>query len=77
MSKTRKLPSRLMPTKLPLYPSIITWMALDYYHSPDWAYGALGVLFALIWGSAIYSMATEEEIATLSEITEELAKKKQ
>ena len=54
-----------MPSRLPIYQSLVCWLSLEHWTAPQWLYGAMGVLFLILWGAAIYGLATEEEIDLL------------
>lgn len=57
------------PTRLPVYNTIITAMALDYWNAPQWLWGALGILFLIIWIVSFYLIFKEEQVDIFNELS--------
>lgn len=63
MKKPKKvLKANNLPSRLPIWTTLVTWLALDYWKAPQWLYGAAGFLFFILWLNAIDGIATEEKI---------------
>jgi len=65
MKVKKVIKSTSLPTKLPIWSTITTALALDYWNAPQWLWGAMGLLFLIGWISCIICFATEEEIDLL------------
>lgn len=59
--------SRNMPARLPLFQTLTTALALDHWHAPGWLWGALGVVFLVIWIASISDVLNTEELEDVSE----------
>jgi hypothetical protein len=35
--------------KFPVFQTITAWIALDYWNAPGWVWGAVGLLFLMVW----------------------------
>lgn len=51
-----------LPSKLPVFPTLTTILALDYWNAPQWLWGALGFLFIIAWVAAIIRIITDVEV---------------
>ncbi len=51
-----------LPTRLPVWPSIIIWLLMDRVHPPEWLVGVGYTIMVLIWIMAIVSMVTETKV---------------
>ena len=51
-----------LPHRLPIWPTLVTLLMLDRYNAPQWLYGAMGLLFLIVWALVFYGMATQEKI---------------
>lgn len=50
MTKKRfVLPADHLPTRMPLWSSVVLYMALDLYHAPGWLWGMTCTVMALLW----------------------------
>ncbi len=65
MKKRNVLSRSNLPTQFPLLSSIVLWLVMDRLNSPQWLYGALGAIMALIWIGSIYTFFTEKETVLL------------
>lgn len=54
--------SRNMPARLPIFPTITTVLALDYWHAPGWLCGALGLVFLVGWILCIVDILRTEDL---------------
>ena len=57
--RTKVLATRFLPARLPIYPTITGWLALDHWHAPSWMYGAAVCLAVIVWAIMIYAMAVQ------------------
>ncbi len=48
-----------LPARLPVGSTIAVGLLLDRLHAHEWVWGAVGLLFAIMWIGSIYQMATE------------------
>ena len=60
MVKRKVISTKNMPTILPLWPSLLTVLAMDYWNAPRWLWGAIGTFFVISWVAAIYDVWTAE-----------------
>jgi hypothetical protein len=58
--KMRVIKRGELPTGLPIWPTITTWLALDHWNTPEWLYGAFIVIGAIFWGLSIWVRSIEE-----------------
>lgn len=66
--KTQKvLSNKMLPVNLPIYQTLTTGIALDYWNAPEWLWGALILFFIIIWVLVINRIFTEEKIDFLNE----------
>jgi hypothetical protein len=65
MKAKKVLKSNNLPSRLPIFPTLSTGIALDYWNAPQWLWGALGFLFLIAWIAAIYQIATQESVDLL------------
>lgn len=57
--------SRLqLPTRLPIWSSLVAWLTLDRLQAPGWVCGVVATLFAILWAVLIYSWWTEVPVAS-------------
>lgn len=70
MSKEKKyvISRENLPTKLPLFATLVTALACDYWDAPGWLWGALGVLFLALWIYAIIRLMNDDDMDVIDEI---------
>lgn len=51
-----------LPVNLPLFQTLVTALALDYWNAPQWICGSIGVILCLAWGNAIINICKNTEI---------------
>lgn len=61
MKKRKVISLNNLPVKLPLFQTLVTALALDYWNAPQWLWGALGLLFLVVWIYAIVARVNQEE----------------
>ena len=49
-------------TKLPLWSTLIVWLVLDKTQPPQWVWGGVGTIFALIWIVCIVAIIKQEHV---------------
>ena len=54
-----------MPKGLPVFQTLSTAIALDFWNAPGWLWGALGFMFFILWIAVIYNTATQESVDLL------------
>ena len=63
MKKPKKvIASKNFPARLPVVPTLVIGISLDYWNAPEWLWGAIGFLVLLAWVGSIYEIATREEV---------------
>lgn len=62
MKPKKVLRANNLPSRLPVWSTIVCWLAFDHWNAPQWMYGAAALLYVLMWINAIYGLATEEKI---------------
>ena len=66
--KERKVISiKNQPAKLPIWTSIVAWLALDYFSAPEWLIGAVGLFFLIGWITIIAVKISEKQIDIFEE----------
>lgn len=64
--KTKKvLAYNNLPTRLPLWPTITSWLALEHWSAAEWLYGVVGVFFLFSWIVSIVSIIKETRVDLL------------
>lgn len=67
MKRRMVLSHRQLPSRLPIWSTLVAWLVLDRLQAPQWVWGAATVLFVAIWVGSINSICNETQ-ATLSEL---------
>lgn len=62
MKHTKVIKLNQLPSRLPIVQTIAWGLLLDRFHAPAWLWGAMGVLFLIVWIGAIVAMWTETPI---------------
>lgn len=62
MKKIKTIKRGNLPTRLPVSLTLITYMGLDTYKAPGWIWGALGIVFLLLWVISIYAICIEKQV---------------
>lgn len=62
MKETKVIKRSNLPTKIPIWSTLLTYLACDYWNAPLWLIGALGTLFTLVWLAVIFRLLTEDEV---------------
>ncbi len=60
MTNQKKISPQNLPTRLPVYMSIVVWMLLDRLQAGQMACGIVYTLLGVVWAVSIYSLAKEE-----------------
>jgi hypothetical protein len=71
MAKKYVIHSKNLPTKLPVWQTLTTWLALERGNAPEWLWGAAGLLFLTVWAVSIYGLIKEERIDVFEEEEED------
>lgn len=74
MKAKKVLSGSNLPAKLPLWSSLTTAIALDYWNAPEWLWGCLGLLFLLAWIAWIIGIATQEKVDLFEEVVDKQVK---
>lgn len=62
MDKIKVIKRGNMPSRLPTINTVVIVMALDYWNAPEWLWGALLFLLAILWIASIARMARSASI---------------
>lgn len=49
-----------LPSRMPLWPTAVTWLVMDRIHAPGWAWGVAATVMVSAWISSLYGMATQK-----------------
>jgi hypothetical protein len=60
-----------MPVSSPITTGILWYLLLDKTHSPQWVYGAVGVLYLIIVANIIYHWVDDKEINIFKKMKDE------
>ena len=60
MKKFKVIHAKNLPGKLPIYPTIITWLALDHWRAPEWLYGSFAFLGGLMWALCVIKIIHQQ-----------------
>jgi hypothetical protein len=67
MKKMKVLDKSNLPTKLPIFNTIVILLALDYWNPPEWIMGAIGLLWSLFIIATIARFAIERTVDIFEE----------
>lgn len=70
MKKRKVISFGSLPTKLPIWKTLIIVLALDFWNSPAWLCGVMGISLLLLWVAAIINIVNEEKVDLLNSKTE-------
>lgn len=51
---------KYLPSRLPLFATLLSFLMLDYYNAPDWVWGVVGTLWFIIWPTVIYTRIKQD-----------------
>lgn len=57
--KRHVLPHSVFPARLPLQTTAVAYLLLEHFDTPEWVYGVVGSLLAMLWLIAIVLIAAE------------------
>ena len=58
--------SKNLPNRSPIMATVVYATALSYWNAPEWLWGALGILMAIIWIAWILGFAATESVDIFS-----------
>lgn len=50
---------KYLPSRLPIWTTVVTYLLLDRFKSPSWVWGAVGVIVIFVWIACIVGMYYE------------------
>ena len=56
-----------LPTRIPLWSTIVAYLLLDKLNAPGWAWGALGLFFVIGWMVCLLSIFNDDYIDIFKE----------
>jgi len=62
MKKRKVVSEKNLPTRLPVWSSLIVWLLLDRFNPPGWAWGVVGTVFVFFWIVAITDIFVREDV---------------
>ena len=62
MKSKNVIDSSNFPMRLPLFNTIVAYTVLEYWNAPQWLYGVLGTMYAIIWIGFFVSKFYEKRI---------------
>ena len=69
--KHKVISYKLLPTRLPIWPTIITWLVMDRLQPAEWIWGAVIVFWLLAWLGAIVELRSEEHVTRVQDLLED------
>jgi len=67
MKKTKVISIKNLPVRAPTLVTALAYIFLDKFHAVGWVWGVVGTLFALIWISYFYGLATSDNVDIFKE----------
>jgi hypothetical protein len=61
-SKRKVISNDNMPTKLPIYQTLIIFLALSYWHAAVWVWVLCTIFMALEWWEALVNISEEDRV---------------
>lgn len=62
MKRRKVVHGKNLAVRLPVFPTITTWLALDHWSAPAWLYGVSFTLLGAVWLLALVDMCIRESI---------------
>ncbi len=53
---------KVLPSRLPIWPTIVVVLAMDHWKAPLWLWGSVVTVLAVIWLAATYGLRHEEDV---------------
>jgi hypothetical protein len=50
-----------LPARIPVSPTLLSWLLLDHFKSPGWIWGVTGTLIAMLWVGWVICIIRETE----------------
>lgn len=60
MKRTKVVALKNLPSRSPFLLTLVAVLALDHWHAPGWAWGAVTVFLVITWAGWIITFWTEE-----------------
>ena len=58
-----------LPTRIPLWSTIVAYLLLDKFNAPGWVWGAFGLLSVIVWALCLVSIFSDDYIDIFKEKT--------
>jgi hypothetical protein len=71
MKSTKVISGKNLPARLPIWPTITMYLLLDKAHPPQWALGAIALLWVIFWIIAIIAVTHQEPVDIVSVLGDE------
>lgn len=65
--KQQVIPWKELPTKCPLFGTIVLWLLLDRLDAAQWVWGAVGVVVLVVWIVWIIGLFRDEPTSVYGE----------
>jgi len=67
MESKKVIDRKNLPSFLPVFPALTTFLALDHWDAPEWLFGVFGLFFAMWFITAACRIAIDKKVDVLSE----------
>lgn len=62
MKPKKVISHKNLPSKLPVFQTIVLWLFLDRLNAPSWLMGAIGAVWLILFVAAIYLVNHQQEV---------------
>lgn len=62
LSDMKVIKYKNLPTRLPLFQTLTTFLAMDYWCAPSWMFGAVSFAVVVVWIACIHSIVSNETV---------------
>lgn len=63
----KKISYRNIPSKPPIWNTLVCFLVMERFNAPEWLWGVLGFIFAIAWVASIYGIIMEEAVDIFEE----------
>jgi len=64
---TKVIAFKNQPVRLPMWATIGTYLLMDKIAAPQWAWGAVGCVFVIVWIASIVSICKQTQVDIFEE----------
>jgi hypothetical protein len=55
-----------LPMRIPIWQTLLVWVALDHFRAPAWLWGGAALFLILLWAAWIHQVSTRDSVDVLS-----------